>query len=154
MQEEQKEQFIHCSPSACRCSAVSRRAGPQLHVIVTLEDECSYFFHTPTFFFPLLSMMSYGMRYPFLPVWVSSLGCVPSRLLLSFPFLLASWAVWETEKSLVLCKCCSATAKTAMCYQCYSGHKSKIHHHMSYYEKNYSSQNQYSWLSGENFLTE
>lgn len=44
------------------------------------------------------------------------------------PILLAVGAEWGAEKAWVLCKLCSATAKTLGCYQRRFGHKSKRQH--------------------------
>lgn len=45
-----------------------------------------------------------------LVIWVSCPGYIPSPLLLH-PISLAGRAAWEAEEGLLLCKCCSATAK-------------------------------------------
>ena len=47
------------------------------------------------------------------------------------PNLFTGRAEWETEMALMLCKHCSAKARTLMCYQYCFGHKSKTQHHMS-----------------------
>lgn len=51
---------------------------------------------------------------PWWPIWVSYPGCVPSQALVHFqPNADQAWEVWEV---LSLCKHCSATLKTTVCY--------------------------------------
>jgi len=55
---------------------------------------------------------------------------------------LTGGAVGGAEKALALCKHCSATTKTLMCYQHYSHPESETLHCTSYWAENYLSQNQ------------
>lgn len=75
----------------------------------------------------------YGVKYPW-AVWVSS-PLPASCLLLAYSQPTHGAAELETEKSLVLWKHCSATAKTWMCYLHCFGHKSKPQHCAAYLKK-------------------
>lgn len=79
----------------------------------------------------LLSIMSYGNKYPF-ALLGSAVTAVSSPSLLPTLCLCAGTALWEMEKALLQCKCCSVIAKTLVCF----GHKSKPQQHMFCYEAN------------------
>lgn len=58
---------IYFFPLTDRCSVTSRKQG-LLCVMITLDDKCHHFKHSPLSFFTpllLLSMMLYGMAYSF-----------------------------------------------------------------------------------------
>lgn len=76
-----------------------------------------------------------------LSVWTSCCSSILSQFLVD-PSLLAGNAEWETENTLMLCKPCSAAAKTLMCYQYYFTHKSKSQHHVGSFEGNLLHPNQ------------
>ena len=73
----------------------------------------------PSFFSPLLSMLSktsYGMGYPSGQLGSAVLAVSPpNSVCILSP--LAGRVVWEAEKTLALCKQCSAITKTSLYYQ-------------------------------------
>lgn len=86
--------------------------------------------------FPLL--LSLGLLvlrttlYEIPSVWVCCPGCINP---LHVPRLALLGEVWaEREKTLTLCKYCSAAAKTLLCYQHSFSHKCKAQHHTVCYE--------------------
>lgn len=78
---------------------------------------------------------------PPLSIWASCCSSVLSQFLVDSS-LLAGNADWETEKTLMLCKPCSAAAKTLMCYQHCSTHKTKTQHHVGSFKGNLLHPNQ------------
>jgi len=64
----------------------------------------------------------------------SSVPVVSPLNLSPTPHQLAGGAEWETETSM-LCKHFLAITKTSLCYQCCSGHKSKVQHHTAAVKK-------------------
>ena len=82
----------------------------------------------PSFFFPqlcMLSMLSYGMEYPFGQLG-SAVPAVSPPNFLCTPSLLAGGVGWGAEKALTQCEHCSAVTKTSLnyqhCFQHYSKH--------------------------------
>ena len=87
-------------------------------------------------FFPqlyMLSMMSYGMEYPFGQLG-SAVPAVSPPNLLCTSSLFTGRVGWEAEKALTLCKHCWAITKTSLCYQRCFQHRSKTYPHTSYCE--------------------
>lgn len=78
---------------------------------------------------------------PPLSIWASCCSSVLSQFLVDSS-LLAGNGDWETEKTLMLCKPCSAAAKTLMCYQHCSTHKTKTQHHVGSFKGNLLHPNQ------------
>jgi len=115
-------------------------------VTVTWEDKCHHSDRPPPSFFfsPLcmLSMTSYGMESPF-GQWGSAVLAVSPPIFFCTPSLLAGGVLGRADKTLTLCKDCSAVTKTSLCYQHCFQHKSKTLPPTSYYEENYPSQNQH-----------
>lgn len=70
----------------------------------------------------LLSTTSYSMEYPFVRLGSADPAVSPPNLLPT-PNLLTAGTEWETKKVLMLCKRCSAIAKTRVCYQHWFGHE-------------------------------
>jgi len=68
--------------------------------------------HLPSPFLELLllSMISYGMEYPFGQFRPLVLAVAPLRFLCT-PSLPTGGAMWVKEKALALCKCCSEQLK-------------------------------------------
>jgi len=89
MEAKQTKEFIHHFPLASRCSAIPRKAGLH-HAYPLLGKRNAITSDALPSFFPLLSvlsMMSYGMEYPFgllgsavLAVSPPSFLCTPSLL--------------------------------------------------------------------------
>ena len=78
----------------------------------------------------LLNMMLHGMEYHF-HHFGSSVSLASPHNLLPMPSVLTGAAEWETEKTLMLCKHCSAVAKTLVGYQYCFGYKSKTQHQIT-----------------------
>jgi len=74
----------------------------------------------------LLGTTSYNTEYPFDQLGSDILAVSSSDLLLT-PSILGG-GEQEKEKALTLCKQCSATAETLVCYQHWFSHKSKAQH--------------------------
>lgn len=95
----------------------------------------------------LLGMTSHGIECPFGQSGSSFLVLSLHRCLCTASLLTGS-SVWESEKSLILCKHCSAITTTLVCKQhcCFVFFPiSKIWHHTSHHEDNYLSWNQKAW---------
>lgn len=91
-----------------------------------------------------LSMVLPDMRYPFGPLG-SAAECLfpPSflhtpRLLVGVHYMVGGGRMGKKEKTLALCKYCSAVTKTLVFLQCYFNHITKAQHDMGCYEKKWT----------------
>lgn len=93
-----KTSFTSSHWQADRCSVTSRKQG-LLCVMITSDDECHHFTHSPLSSFTpslLLSMMLYGMAYPFGQARSAILAVIfPSFLFTSDPLnARGAWQIW------------------------------------------------------------
>ena len=115
---KQNKEFIHSFPWAGRCSASPGKQGSITRNGDLGRETPSLPMSPPSFFFPqlyILSMTSYGMRYPF-GQFGSAVLAVPPPV----PASCAPGRAWEAGKVLDWCKHYPATTKTSVCYQYYS----------------------------------
>jgi len=83
VQAKQKKEFIHYTPSAGRCSAVSRKAGLH-HVQWLLQKTNTVTLKTPSFLLPQFYIAEHDVIRYGISLWsarVSCPSCVPSQVL-------------------------------------------------------------------------
>ena len=141
------KKFIHFFPLAGRCLPLSGKHG----LSILLWKTNSITMSVPTSFsFSLTFIAEHSITWvwsiPLVSLCQLSWLCPPSSLLTPRLFAGEGKAEWEKEKALMLCKHCSAIAKTLMCYQQGFNHKSRRQHHAGCREENklYTGQTQYN----------
>lgn len=115
MHKNKAEQGIYSFPINRQAFSHLQKSRASLQVLVTWEEKHRTFL--PSFFSQLymLSTTSYGLEYPCGQLG-SAVSAVSPPSSFGIPSQLPVGAARETEKALTMCKHCSATAKTSLCY--------------------------------------